>query len=44
MGSFIEETTLHFEDDTFKKLRTDQTKYYRNCLPTWRKRAVSRAK
>lgn len=23
MGSFIEETTLHFEDDTFKKLRTD---------------------
>ena len=22
-GSFIEETTLHFEDDTFKKLRTE---------------------
>lgn len=21
MGSFIEETTLHFEDDTFKKVK-----------------------
>lgn len=32
MGSFIEETTLHFEDDTFKKLRTDADQVLQKLL------------
>lgn len=45
MGSFIEETTLHFEDDTFKKLRTDADQVLQKLhRQHGRKRAVSRAK
>lgn len=32
MGSFIEETTLHIEDDTFKKLRTDADQVLQKLL------------
>lgn len=44
MGSFIEETTLHFEDDTFKKLRTDADQVLQKLLANMAERAVSRAK
>ena len=32
MGNFIEETTLHFDDDTFKKLRTDADQVLQKLL------------
>ena len=32
MAQFIEETTLHFEDDTFKKMRTDADQVLQKLL------------
>lgn len=42
MGSFIEETTLHFEDDTFKKLRTDADQVLQKLLANMAGKGQSR--